>query len=127
MAPRFIKGVTRSRPFWLLIAAASLVPALLNAFTSYLNSRFGRGSADWGAVTFAEALWLVFGALTPITYVLARRYPLRRDAIVVFVEKLSPRVEAVRKETTGNNCEKIAMKGAQLMGFTVLVDAIGNR
>ncbi len=126
-----------------------ITSVLAAPFTSYLNSRFGRGSADWGAVTFAEALWLVFGALTPITYVLARRYPLRReaivkipaarllvledqpqradDAIVVFVEKLSPRVEAVRKETTGNNCEKIAMKGAQLMGFTVLVDAIGNR
>ena len=68
---------------WLLIAAACLVPALLNAFTTYLTSRFaGRGSADWGAVIFAVALWVVFGALTPIIYVLARRYPLRREAIV---------------------------------------------
>src|ERR1700730_13717251 len=83
MASRSISRVPRSGPFWLLIAAACLVPALLNAFTTYLTSRFaGRGGADWGAVTFAGALWLVFGALTPITYVLARRYPLRREAIV---------------------------------------------
>ena len=83
MASRSIKRGQGSRPLWLIIAAACLVPALLNAFTSYLTSRFtGRGSADWGAVTFAGALWLVFGALTPIVYVLARRYPLRREAIV---------------------------------------------
>jgi hypothetical protein len=66
-----------------LVGAASLVPALLNAFTSYLNSRFsGRGSVDWGAVIFAGALWLFFGALAPIPYILAWRYPLKREAIV---------------------------------------------
>jgi two-component sensor histidine kinase len=65
----------------LLIAAASLVPALLNAFTSYMNSRFGaRGSADWGDVIFFGSEWLFLGALSPITYVLARRYPLRRES-----------------------------------------------
>jgi hypothetical protein len=75
-----IKSGARARPYWLLIAAASLVSALLNAFTEYLNSRFaGRGPADWSAVAFAAALWLVFGALTPIPYVLARRYPLSRE------------------------------------------------
>jgi signal transduction histidine kinase len=48
-----------------------------------LNSRFARGgSANWSAVIFSGALWLFFGALTPIIYVLARRYPLRREAIV---------------------------------------------
>jgi two-component system, LytTR family, sensor kinase len=73
----------RSRPFWLLIAAASLVPALLSAFTSYMNLRFGlRGGADWGEVIFAGGQWLFLGALTPITYVLARRYPLKREAAI---------------------------------------------
>jgi two-component system LytT family sensor kinase len=79
---RLIKRVSGSRPFWLIIAAATLVPALLNAFTTYLNTRFtGRGRADWGAVIFAAALWLFFGLLSPIIYALARRYPLRREAI----------------------------------------------
>ncbi|HLA11525.1 MAG TPA: histidine kinase [Pyrinomonadaceae bacterium] len=81
MALRLINGVERSRPLWLLICTASLVPAVLSAFTSYINSRFGRGTVDWGAVTFATTLWLAFGALTPIIYILAKRYPLRREWI----------------------------------------------
>ena len=82
MALRLVKGVPRSRPFWLIIAAASVVPALLSALTTYLNARFARGGpADWGTITFAGVLWLVFGAVTPITYVLARRFPLKREGI----------------------------------------------
>src|SRR5260370_21311339 len=82
MASRITKGAGRSRPYWLLIAGASVIPATLSAFTSYLNSRFSRGNADWGAVLFAGVSWLFFGALTPIIYVLAQRYPLRRAVIV---------------------------------------------
>ena len=77
-----IKSGARPHPYWLLIAAASLVPALLSSFTAYLNARFaGRGSANWSAVVFAAALWLIFGLLTPIPYLLARRYPLRGEAL----------------------------------------------
>ncbi|HKC63470.1 MAG TPA: histidine kinase [Pyrinomonadaceae bacterium] len=66
----------------MLIAAASLVPALLSAFTTYLNSRLaGRGGADWGGVIFAGLLWLFLGAFTPLIYALARRFPLRRERI----------------------------------------------
>lgn len=55
---------------------------MLDAFKSYMNSRFdGRGIVDWGDVIFAGGEWLFLGALTPITCVLARRYPLRRDAV----------------------------------------------
>lgn len=79
MTSRSNSSVVRSRPYWLLIAAATLVPALLNASTTYLNTRFLRGSADWRAVAFAAILWLAFGALTPIPYVLARRYPISRE------------------------------------------------
>ena len=83
MVSRFADRVAGSRPLWLLIAAACLVPALLSTLTTYLNSRLtGRGSADWGAIIFAGLLWLVFGALTPIAYFLARRYPVRRETIV---------------------------------------------
>jgi len=82
MMTRSTRTIVRSPPFWLLIVAASLVPALLSVSTTYLNTRFLRGSADWSAVVFAAILWLAFGVLTPIPYALARRYPLRRDAIV---------------------------------------------
>jgi two-component system, LytTR family, sensor kinase len=72
-----------ARPLWLFIAGACIVPALLSSLTTYLNARLtGRGSADWGAIIIAGALWIVFGALTPIAYVLARRYPVRRETIV---------------------------------------------
>jgi signal transduction histidine kinase len=55
------------------------VPAVLDAFKSYVTSRFGGHGADWGDVVFAGTEWLFLGALTPITYVLARRYPLKRE------------------------------------------------
>jgi two-component sensor histidine kinase len=85
MTSRSTSSVVKSRPYWLLIAAATLVPALLNASTTYLNTRFLRGSADWRAVAFAAILWLSFGALTPIPYVLARRYPINREKIFASV------------------------------------------
>jgi two-component system, LytTR family, sensor kinase len=85
MTSRSNSSAAKSRPYWLLLAAASLVPALLNASTTYLNTRFLRGSADWSAVAFAAILWLAFGALTPIPYVLARRYPIRRENIFASV------------------------------------------
>jgi two-component system, LytTR family, sensor kinase len=71
----------KSPPFWLIIAAASLVPASLNSFTVYLNSRV-TGRANWVEIIFAASLWLIFGALTPIPYFLARRFPFRREGIV---------------------------------------------
>ena len=82
MASR-VNDALKSRPYWLLIAGASLIPALLNAFTYYLNARLtGRGNTDRGTIVFAGSIWLAFGVLTPIVYFLARRYPLRREAIV---------------------------------------------
>jgi len=81
MASPSVERTPGSRPYWLLIGAACLVPAVLDAFKSYMTSRFGGHPADWGDVIFAGSEWLFLGALTPITYVLARRYPLKRDAI----------------------------------------------
>jgi signal transduction histidine kinase len=71
----------KSRPYWLLVALACLIPALLDAFKAFTTSQFGETGTDWGGVIFAGSEWLFLGALTPITYVLARRYPLRREAI----------------------------------------------
>ena len=65
-----------------LIAAACVVPAVLDAFQTYVKGRFsGNGHVPWGQVVFAGSEWLFLGALTPITYLLARRFPLRRDRI----------------------------------------------
>jgi signal transduction histidine kinase len=55
---------------------------VLDAFQTYMKGRLGgNGHVPWGQVVFAGTEWLFLGALTPITYVLARRFPLRRDRI----------------------------------------------
>lgn len=65
-----------------LIAAACIVPAVLDAFQTYMKGRLGgNGHVSWSQVVFAGTEWLFLGALTPITYLLARRFPLRRDRI----------------------------------------------
>ena len=56
------------------------MPAFLDALRSFLDSRFvGRGRVDWGDVVFAGSEWLFLGGLTPIAYVLARRFPLKQE------------------------------------------------
>ena len=70
----------KSRPYWILIAAACLVPAFLDALKSFLNSKFvGNGRVDWRDVAFSGSEWLFLGGLTPIAYVLARRFPLKQE------------------------------------------------
>ncbi|MBV9880288.1 MAG: histidine kinase [Gemmatirosa sp.] len=77
---------TTRRPYWLLIAAACVVPAVLDGLQQYAKERFdGQPGVEWGSVVFAGTEWLFLGALTPITYVLARRFPLRRDRVGVTV------------------------------------------
>lgn len=80
MAWRTNNGIANPRPLWLIIACACLVPAVLSALGSYVNSRFGpRGIVDWPAVFFAASLWIFFGLLSPFIYVLARRFPIKRE------------------------------------------------
>jgi two-component system, LytTR family, sensor kinase len=72
----------KSRPYWLLIAGACVVPAVLDALRSYLTARFvGDGNVDWSDVIFAGVEWIFLGGLTPIAYVLARRFPLSREKL----------------------------------------------
>ena len=81
MAAQISKDASGLRRLWLLIAAASLVPAILSALTSYMNTRVVGRAPDWRVVLFSSALWITFGILTPVIYFLARRFPLNRDAI----------------------------------------------
>ena len=75
-------GKAGSRSFWRLIALACLVTAVLNAFSAFANSGFlGKGHIDWVQVIFRAGLWLFFGAVTPLPYFLARRFPLRREKL----------------------------------------------
>src|SRR5690348_11440477 len=70
----------RARPYWLLISVGCLVPAALDALQSYIRERLG-GGVHWNDVIFAGSEWIFLGALTPIAWLLAARFPLRRDRV----------------------------------------------
>jgi two-component system LytT family sensor kinase len=67
----------------LLIGLACIIPALLDGWQSYMQSRLSAPPVriQWNNVAFRGAEWLFLGALTPITYYLARRFPLRRETL----------------------------------------------
>lgn len=67
-----------ARRVWLLIPLASLVPALLDAGQMWLKQTLDEyPGTDWGMVLFQGLEWLFLGALAPIAWYLARRYPLQ--------------------------------------------------
>ena len=66
---------------WLLVAAVCLATALLDAFQVYMQARIAGEPVSWRAVVWQGSEWLILGALTPITYHLGRRFPLRRPHV----------------------------------------------
>jgi two-component system LytT family sensor kinase len=81
-APIVARSSRRIERFWPLIAAACVVPATLDAFQSYMQGVLGgQRGVQWGSVIFSGSEWLFLGALTPIAYYLARRFPLRRETL----------------------------------------------
>ncbi|MFN2563696.1 MAG: sensor histidine kinase [Gemmatimonadaceae bacterium] len=69
------------RRLWLLIAAVCLVTAVLDGFQAYMQARIAGEPVSWRAVIWQGSEWLILGALTPITYHLSRRFPLRRPRL----------------------------------------------
>jgi two-component system LytT family sensor kinase len=64
---------------WLLLLALCLVAALLDATQAYFQAKLeGDAAGQWQRVAFQGAEWLLLAALTPITWYLGRRFPLRR-------------------------------------------------
>jgi signal transduction histidine kinase len=62
---------------WLVIAAASVVPAVLDALQTFAQARLNGTAARWQDLVFQGTEWLFLGALTPITYYLGRHFPLQ--------------------------------------------------
>jgi two-component system, LytTR family, sensor kinase len=71
-----------TRRLFLAIAAACTVTALLDAFQVYMNGVLsGQTSPSWRDIIWQGGEWLIFGALTPLAYFFARRFPLRRPHV----------------------------------------------
>ena len=62
---------------WLIIAAACVVPAALDGSLTYVQGVLAGRPPSWPEVFWQANEWLILGALTPLVYWLARRYPLR--------------------------------------------------
>jgi signal transduction histidine kinase len=70
------------RRYPLLISAACFVPALLDALQAYVAQKLSnRPKVSWADIIFSGTEWLFLGALIPIAWYLARRFPLRRETL----------------------------------------------
>ena len=61
----------------MLIAAACVVPAALDGGLTYVQGRLNGRAPGWQEIFWQANEWLILGALTPIAYWLARKFPLR--------------------------------------------------
>ena len=66
---------------WLVIAAACIVPAVLDGALTYVQGVLAGRVPGWQEIFWQANEWLILGALTPLVYWLARRYPLRPPII----------------------------------------------
>ena len=64
------------RRIGLLITSACLVPAVLGGLQQYMQGRISGDESQWQQILFQAAEWLFLGALTPIVYLLGKRFPI---------------------------------------------------
>ena len=67
----------RTSRLWLIVAIACVVPAVLDGGLTFAQARLGGRTPGWQEIFWQANEWLILGALTPIAYWLAQRYPLR--------------------------------------------------
>jgi hypothetical protein len=72
----------RRRPLWLLVSAAWLAPAALAMLKEYARGLAGGAPPDPRLVVFEGGDWMIYGLLTPLVFLLGRRYPLVRGTLV---------------------------------------------
>jgi two-component system, LytTR family, sensor kinase len=68
----------RLPPVWAILSAAWLAPALLAVCNAYAQSRLYHEPANARSLVWQGADWLLYGAVTPFVYQLARRFPIRQ-------------------------------------------------
>lgn len=62
----------------MLVSAAWIVPALFGVVDAFAQQRIWGRTFNWHATAFAALDWLVYGVLTPLVFLLARRFPVSR-------------------------------------------------
>ena len=64
---------------WIIVSVAWVVPASLAALQAFAQHRLGNWDGQLSRILLFEfGDWLLYGALTPIVFYLARRFPLER-------------------------------------------------
>lgn len=72
----------QTRPYWLLVAVAPIITAVLTALRIYIDTRLSNGYPNWREVIFTFFDWAGLGALAPLIYFLARRYRIKRPFVL---------------------------------------------
>jgi two-component system, LytTR family, sensor kinase len=68
---------------WMLISAAWIGPAILAILDAYVRSRLWEGAPPRPRVLLWEGGdWLLYAALTPLVFLMARRFPLHRGRLL---------------------------------------------
>ncbi len=66
----------------MMFPAVSIVPAVIDAGQTYVKERLNDDPGiAWNGVIFQGAEWLFLGALAPITWFVARRYPIQQSRL----------------------------------------------
>lgn len=72
----------RLPPVWVLVSAAWIGPAILAAFQASMQARLGnREPLDGRQLLWEGGDWLLYALLTPIVFLVARRFPLARGSL----------------------------------------------
>ncbi len=74
-------GTAGRRSVWPLVSLAWLAPALLAAFRAWAQWREPDGSVQWRVVAWEGGDWLLYGLVTPLVFVLARRFRLEKGRL----------------------------------------------
>ncbi len=69
----------------MLVSAVWLAPALLGAVGVFVQARVWGGAVRSSEVVFVTGDWLIYGLLTPLVFLLARRWPLSRPLVTKHV------------------------------------------
>jgi two-component system, LytTR family, sensor kinase len=77
-----VRGLRPTVPIWVIVSAAWLAPATLAVFDSLMQAKLaGRPADNWRELAWHGGDWLIYGALTPVVFWLARLLPIRRAVL----------------------------------------------